>query len=212
MMIFGRAVVARMRDAIDELKLMDEEERIDVINELRRMLHDASPYQPEPVDCVLWVPAEQVRGNEYNPNAVAPPEMRLLKHSIEADGYTQPIVAFQKDWDDYEVVDGFHRYRVGTENKAIRNRLRGRLPLSVINTHRSDLKDRISATIRHNRARGKHGIDPMIDIVAELIKKGWADEDVAKELGMSADEVLRLKQCAGLPALFKNNGFSKSWE
>lgn len=211
-MMFGSGIIERMHGAIRELSLLDEDERIEVINELRRMLHEVSPYKSEPVDCVQWVPSGQVRGNAYNPNAVAPPEMRLLKHSIQADGYTQPIVAFRHSDEDYEVVDGFHRYRVGTETKAIRNRIKGRLPLSVINADRADIKDRIGATIRHNRARGKHGIDPMIDVVADLIIQGWADEDVAKELGMSADEVLRLKQCSGLPALFSKGEFSKSWE
>ena len=160
---------------------------------------------------MIWIKNQDVKANDYNPNKVAPPEMKLLKHSIKMDGYTQPIVV-DKISDGFEVIDGFHRSKVGKEDKIIKNRVKGYLPITLIKSTRKDLKDRMSATIRHNRARGVHGITPMIDIVSTLIKQGWNDIDIAKELGMEADEVLRFKQNSGLPELFKDNDFSKSWE
>jgi ParB-like chromosome segregation protein Spo0J len=204
-------VVSQMQPIIDQLAALPLPERVDALNRIRQMLHAVSPFASEPVDCVLWVEAEQVEGNDYNPNSVAPPEMKLLKRSIDKDGYTQPIVAW-RDSGGYEVVDGEHRTRVGKEDKAINKRLHGYLPVTVINAERVDRKDRIAATIRHNRARGVHGVLPMTDIVAELIRQGWADDEVAAELGMDADEVLRFKHNTGLPELFKNHTYSKAWE
>jgi hypothetical protein len=142
---------------------------------------------------------------------VAPPEMKLLEHSITQDGYTQPIVSWSRD-DVYEVVDGFHRHRVGKECKAVRERIKGYLPLVVINTERQERSDRIAATIRHNRARGKHKVEAMSDIVIELKRRNWSDERIAKELGMDADEVLRLCQITGLAEAFKDQAFSEAWE
>lgn len=167
--------------------------------------------QREPVDCVLWVHADVVRANDYNPNAVAPPEMRLLQLSIMEDGYTQPIVAWP-DGDEYEVVDGFHRNRVGREVGAVRKRVHGRLPIAVINPDRRGKEDRMAATIRHNRARGKHGVDAMAEIVLDLSRRNWSAEKISKELGMDHDEVLRLKQITGLAALFADRDFSEAWE
>ena len=174
-------------------------------------LHQVSPFKAEPVDCVLWVPSDQVLANEYNPNSVSPPKMRLLQRSIEADGYTQPIVVYDEG-DHKTVVDGFHRSRVGKEAPRVRERIRGYLPVAVVNQNRTDLRDRMAATIRHNRARGVHGVTPMVDVVAELIRQGWSDSDICKELGMDPDEVLRFKQNAGLPELFKDHEYSRSWE
>lgn len=190
---------------------LPEEKKIIVINKIKTDLHKISPFRNEPVDCVIWIKAEKVRANNYNPNKVAPPEMKLLKHSINNDGYTQPIVTFQ-DKEEFEVIDGFHRKRVGTEDKVIRERIRGYLPLTVIKEERLDIKDRMAATIRHNRARGVHGVIPMIDIVKDLILQGWKDDEIAVELGMDAEEVLRFKQNCGLPELFKDHDFSKSWK
>jgi ParB-like chromosome segregation protein Spo0J len=160
---------------------------------------------------VLWVDAEQLQANDYNPNVVAPPEMRLLQRSIMTDGYTQPIVAWPVE-DGYEVVDGFHRNRVGREVGAVRKRVRGRLPVAVINTDRTGKDDRMAATIRHNRARGVHTVDGMSDIVLELARRGKTDEWIAGELGMEPDEVLRLKQVQGLAELFADEEFSEAWE
>jgi hypothetical protein len=164
------------------------------------------------VDFVRWLPASEVTANDYNPNSVAPPEMKLLAHSIEADGYTQPIVAWAREDGVKEVIDGFHRHRVGKESKPIQKRIHGYLPLVVINSDREDKSDRIASTIRHNRARGKHKVEAMSDIVVELKRRNWSDERIAKELGMDSDEVLRLCQITGLAEVFADQQFSAAWE
>ena len=186
-------------------------EKINVINEMKKKLFGHSPFDCEPVDCVQWVPSEKVIANDYNPNSVAPPEMELLHTSIQEDGYTQPIVVWQHDGI-YEVVDGFHRNRVGKEYDDIRERIHGYLPVAVINNDREDKGDRIASTIRHNRARGKHRVEAMSDIVVELKRRNWSDKKIAKELGMDADEVLRLSQITGLAEMFANKDFSQAWE
>lgn len=193
------------------LSALDIDQRVAVINALKRRLHAVSPFASEPVDLVLWVKADTVIANDYNPNTVAPPEMRLLEHSIQEDGYTQPIVAWERAGI-HEVVDGFHRHRVGRESAAVSARVHGYLPVSIINEDRLDRGDRIAATIRHNRARGKHRVDSMSDIVVELKRRNWTDEKVARELGMDPDEVLRLTQITGLAELFANQDFSRAWD
>jgi len=187
------------------------EERVTILNRIRIALHEHSPFREEPVDCVMWVKNDRVEGNEYNPNKVAPPEMRLLEISIHEDGYTQPIVAHPVE-EGYEVVDGFHRKRIGKECPKIRERVQGYLPITLLRKERENTKDRMAATIRHNRARGVHGVMPMIDVVATLLRQGWTDEEVARELGMDAEEVLRFKQNSGLPELFGDSEYSKAWE
>lgn len=194
-----------------ELRCMEEPERVETINAIRLELSKHSPFAAEPVDCVLWVKSDLVTANDYNPNSVAPPEMKLLEHSISEDGYTQPIVSWNRE-SVYEVVDGFHRHRVGKESKKVRQRIKGYLPLVVINTEREDKGDRIAATIRHNRARGKHRVDAMSDIVIELKRRNWSDEKIGRELGMDPDEVLRLTQIAGLAEMFADQEFSEAWE
>jgi len=163
--------------------------------------------QPEahPVSRVQWVPAEMVRANDYNPNSVAAPEMKLLRLSIESDGFTQPIVVWWTG-EHYEVVDGFHRHTIG---KQLAMPL---LPVVVVNADRTDLGDRMASTIRHNRARGKHSVDGMSEIVMELARRNWSDAKISKELGMDADEVLRLKQITGLAEMFADREFSEAWE
>lgn len=203
-------VIEHAATLADEIRSLPIEDQIDALNRIRQMLHEAGPFRDEPVDCVEWAPCEMVAPNGYNPNAVAPPEMRLLEHSIRHDGYTQPIVVAPEN-EAFTVVDGFHRTRVGRECSAVRKRVLGYLPIVRIRVDNADTKDRMAATIRHNRARGVHGVAPMIDLVAQLIRLGWGDEEVAKELGMSADEVLRYKQHAGLPELFKGRGYSRAW-
>lgn len=158
-----------------------------------------------PVSDVQWVPVNDVYANDYNPNAVAPPEMELLNHSITQDGYTQPIVVWQTK-ERYEVIDGFHRYLVGKQKKLTH------LPVVIINKHRTERNDRIAATIRHNRARGKHQVGAMSEIVQELARRNWSDKRIAKELGMEPDEVLRLKQITGLAELFIEGEYSEAWE
>lgn len=205
------SIVERAKALFEELAKLQGDVLIDTINGIRRDLHRYSPFAAEPVDCVEWVPADEVTSNDYNPNAVAPPEMKLLEHSITEDGYTQPIVAW-KNGSRYEVVDGFHRNRVGKESKAVRERVKGHLPLVVINGEREDRGDRIAATIRHNRARGKHKVSAMSDIVVELKRRNWSDEKIGRELGMEPDEVLRLCQISGLVEMFANHEFSASWD
>ena len=172
---------AHLKCLVDAVASMPISAKIETLNHIRQALHEVSPFA-DPIDCVLWVQADQVRGNDYNPNKVAPPEMRLLKRSVKEDGYTQPIVA----------------------------RLHGCLPVTLVNS--GGIKQRMAATIRHNRARGVHGVVPMMDVVATLIREGWSDTDICAELGMSADEVLRFKQNKGLPELFSDADFSTAWE
>ena len=200
-----------LKALVDALVLLPESERISALNTVRRALHEVSPFCDEPVDLVEWVDADTVCANDYNPNRVAPPEMKLLEHSVACDGYTQPIVAHQVG-DAHEVVDGFHRNRVGKECSAIRERLRGYLPIVHIRSGRDAINDRVAATIRHNRARGKHTVDGMSDVVADLARRNWSDAKIARELGMDSDEVLRLKQMTGLAELFSNREFSEAWE
>lgn len=209
--LFGQSIVARAKSLFAELEQLDQTSRVDTINAIRAELHKHSPFRSEPVDCVQWIKADLVAANDYNPNTVAPPEMKLLELSISADGYTQPIVAWVNDGR-YEVVDGFHRNRIGKESRVIRERLHGYLPLTIINDDRLDRRDRIAATIRHNRARGKHQVAAMSDIVVELKRRNWADERICRELGMDPDEVLRLCQITGLAELFSDQEFSRSWD
>lgn len=196
--------------AFKPLKKLDLEQRIEVLNAIKVELSKYSPFKSEPVDCVLWFPSQKVQANDYNPNSVAPPEMKLLEHSVLEDGYTQPIVSWNTG-EHFEVVDGFHRSRVGKECAKVRARVKNYLPLVVINNERSDRGDRISSTIRHNRARGKHKVDAMSEIVLDLKKRNWSDKKIAKELGMEPDEVLRLAQITGLAEMFADKEFSKSW-
>ena len=195
----------------NELEKMDMPEKIQAINEIKKMLKAVSPFNAEPVECVQWVKADEVIANDYNPNSVAPPEMELLHTSIQEDGYTQPIVVWYHDGI-YEVVDGFHRNRVGKEYDDIKERIHGYLPVVVINNDREDKGDRIASTIRHNRARGKHRVEAMSDIVIELKRRNWSDKKIGKELGMDADEVLRLTQITGLAEMFADKDFSQAWE
>lgn len=211
MNLFGNRIIEEAKKLFSELSTIDEESRVDVINSIRKELHQYSPFRSEPVDFVQWIEADRVQANDYNPNSVAPPEMRLLEHSITEDGYTQPIVAWQNN-NHFEVIDGFHRNRVGKESKTVRERVKGYLPLTVVNADRTGRGDRMAATIRHNRARGKHRVDSMSDIVVELKRRNWSDEKIGRELGMDADEVLRLAQISGLAEIFKNREFSEAWE
>jgi ParB-like chromosome segregation protein Spo0J len=192
-------------------KINDIDEKICLINKIKKSLHEVSPFKDEPVDCVIWEKQDNIHANDYNPNSVAPPEMELLYTSIKNDGYTQPIVSWH-DSKSYEVVDGFHRHRVGREKSDVNERIHGYLPLVVINDKTSGKSDRMASTIRHNRARGKHSINSMSDIVIELKKRNWTDSRISKNLGMEPDEVLRLCQINGLSDAFKDREFSQGWE
>lgn len=202
-----------LKSLIDHISEQPNDVRIELINQVKLALHKISPLCNEPVDCVLWVKNTEVHANDYNPNSVAPPEMELLRLSIACDGYTQPIVTMLDDTNQTrEVIDGFHRNRVGKECEDIQNRVHGYLPVVTINPDRKDKADRMAATVRHNRARGKHSVTSMSDIVVELKRRNWKDEKIAQHLGMDADEVLRLAQITGLADLFSDEEFSQAWE
>tara|TARA_R100000655_G_scaffold83415_1_gene122994 strand:- start:2532 stop:3665 length:1134 start_codon:yes stop_codon:yes gene_type:complete len=200
----------KIKKELDNLRF---DEKVKYINDIKFFLHQNSPFKNEPVDYVFWVKSEDVVSNDYNPNKVAPPEMELLEVSIMNDGYTQPIVT----WDNHEknkieVIDGFHRNRVGKESKIINKRINGYLPVVNIRKEQSSKNDRIASTIRHNRARGKHQVNAMSEIVIELKNRNWTNKRISKQLGMDEEEVLRLCQVSGLEHLFNDKDFSKAWE
>lgn len=190
------------------------DDKVDLLNGIREYLHkEISPFKNEPVDFVKWVKNTKVTHNDYNPNKVAPPEMKLLELSIVNDGYTQPIVSWSNpEKDKIEVIDGFHRHRVGKESKVVNQRVQSYLPVVDIRTEQSGKSDRMASTIRHNRARGKHQVDAMSSIVIELKNRNWRNARIAKELGMDEEEVLRLCQIAGMETLFSDKDFSRAWE
>lgn len=203
--------ITTIKNILNDLKELDLDEQVELLNEIKLLLHEVSPFKNEPVDCVLWQKQDQVLANDYNPNSVAPPEMELLHTSISHDGYTQPIVTNLEDGL-YVVIDGFHRNRVAREYEDIQERIQGYLPVVQIRDSQTDRPDRIASTIRHNRARGKHRVEAMSDIVLELKRRNWSDKKIGKELGMDEDEVLRLAQITGLAEAFADHEFSKSWE
>ena len=204
-------IVTAVDIALVGLDRLSIDERVSTINKLREMIHERGPFAGEPVDLVRWVRADRVHANDYNPNSVAPPEMELLRHSIMSDGYTQPIVT-NEEGEHLVVIDGFHRNRVGKECKDVNKRVMGYLPVVQIKESQSGKEDRMASTIRHNRARGKHRVDAMSDIVLELKRRNWNDEKIGRELGMDPDEVLRLTQLGGLAEMFADKDFSEAWE
>ncbi|WP_296270127.1 ParB/RepB/Spo0J family partition protein [uncultured Enterobacter sp.] len=193
------------------LQSLPEEERIDAINAFREAIHKNSPFRDQPIDCVMWIKQDDITANDYNPNTVAPPEKRLLSRSLEVDGFTQPIVVTESEPQHYEIVDGFHRHEIGTNRAVLKRQLKGYLPVTCLRRDRQDKHDRMAATIRHNRARGRHQINAMSEIVRELVQLGWDNEKIGKELGMDSDEVLRLKQINGLLELFADRRYSEAW-
>jgi len=216
--LFDDVILPNLPQGIEEAKKslafigeLDLDAKVEAINQIRELLHGLSPFNTEPVDFVRWVKNTAVSANDYNPNSVAPPEMELLRLSIMADGYTQPVVTNKED-EGLVVIDGFHRNRVGKECEDVQKRVHGYLPVVQIRQSQTDLTDRMASTIRHNRARGKHRVEAMSDIVIELKKRNWSDEKIAKNLGMEPDEVLRLCQISGLAELFSDQEFSMSWD
>ena len=201
-----------IKNVISRINTLDLDDKVEVLNTIKEMLHEISPFASEPTDCVIWVKNDTVKANDYNPNSVAPPEMELLRLSIANDGYTQPIVSMQADGELREVIDGFHRHRVGKECEEIQKRIHGYLPVVTIRESQTGLNDRVASTIRHNRARGKHKVTAMSDIVVDLKRRNWSPEKIAKELGMDSDEVLRLSQISGITEMFNDKDFSQAWE
>lgn len=209
--LLGQMLVEQAQQLAQQIAQLSEEESVEVLNAAKLALHQVSPHKEEPIDCVLWVRADTVIANQYNPNRVAPPEMKLLEISIDQDGYTQPIVSYPENGG-YTVIDGFHRHRVGKESKKVAKRVKGYLPITIIRPDREAYEDRVAATIRHNRARGKHQVQAMSEIVQELARRNWTDAKIARELGMDSDEVLRLKQISGLAEMFADREFSEAWQ
>lgn len=202
----NKELLKQIKDKYESFDNFDN--KVEFLNKIRRLIHEISPFD-EPIDCIQWVKQSDINFNDYNPNEVASPEMNLLYLSIKKDGYTQPIVTFEKDNGKFEVVDGEHRTIIGKEKEDIKKRLHNYVPVTKIDKGE---ENRMSSTIRHNRARGTHQIRDMSNLVVELFDKGWSDEKICEELGMEIDEVLRLKQVSGLKKAFSNHEFSDSWK
>lgn len=191
-------------------KCKTDDEKIDKINEINKELYKLSPVNGQPVGNVQWVNIEKVQANDYNPNSVAKKEMTLLHTSIAHDGYTQPIVTiYNEKMDKYVIVDGFHRYFVCNSHKDILARNKGRVPIVVID---KDINDRMASTVRHNRARGKHSVDGMATMVFSMLENGWEDQEICNQLGMEAEELLRLKHITGFSKLFADVKYQKAWK
>ena len=157
-----------------------------------------------PVLKVRMVEIAKVTPNEYNPNKVAERELNLLIRSIAEDGVTQPIVTFYNEAEDrYEIVDGFHRYKVLRDHFEC-----DEVPVVVIE---KSITERMASTIRHNRARGKHDVELQGELVKRLVREGESDARICVQLGMTQEELVRLKQVVGIARLFANREYSKSW-
>lgn len=192
---------------LEKYKYADIHEKVKIYNEISQKLYDFIGIN-HPVLNIQLVPVEQVKANDYNPNKVAPPEMKLLKLSIKKDGLTMPVVACNNK-KEFEVVDGFHRRTHVVNDKQINESLYGYLPISILN---KSIEDRITSTVRHNIARGTHQVELSANLIVLLRKHNWTNARIGKELGMDADEVLRLKQITGIAELFADKEFSNSWE
>lgn len=188
--------------------ITESESPSDTINEILEWIHEVDPMNQNPVSLVKWVDVNKVKANDYNPNSVAKKEMQLLYTSIKHDGYTQPIVTiYDKSIDKYVIIDGFHRYFVGLTHRDVLTD--DRLPVVVLE---KSINDRMASTIRHNRARGEHSVDGMSDIVFEMMQNGWSDADICNELGMEAEELLKLKYVTGYAKLYDGIEYNKSWK
>ncbi|EOE1184446.1 TPA: IbrB-like domain-containing protein [Proteus mirabilis] len=197
------------------LAKLNDEQKIEALNTIKLSLHQISPFKNEPTDCVLWIKQQQVIANDYNPNVMSPTEKRLLETSLVKDGYTQPVVVLpiqqsKNKPSQWQVVDGYHRYLLSKKN-SLNKRINGYLPITILDVESHTMADQMAATIRHNRARGQHQVAAMSDIVRDLSRLGWNDQKIGDELGMSQDEVLRLKQISGLAELFSEHDFSEAW-
>ncbi len=197
------------------LAKLNDEQKIEALNKIKISLHQISPFKNEPTDCVLWIKQQQVIANDYNPNVMSPTEKRLLETSLVKDGYTQPVVVLpiqqsKNKPSQWQVVDGYHRYLLSKKN-SLNKRINGYLPITILDVESHTMADQMAATIRHNRARGQHQVAAMSDIVRDLARLGWNDQKIGDELGMSQDEVLRLKQISGLAELFSEHDFSEAW-
>ncbi len=211
-MLFDQSLARLTDDLCALLSAMPEPQRIEALNAIRLKLHAVSPFAAEPVDCVLWLRADAIVPNDYNPNTIPPPEMRLLEKSIKRSGVTMPIHACPAPEGKHLTIDGEHRTRVCRDSKTVRARLKGYAPVTLAREDQRTEAARILATNNHNDARGGHGVVPVTENIARLVRAGLTDAEIATELGKSADEVLRFRNRIGLPELFKNHEYSKAWE
>ncbi len=205
-------IVNQAKNLFEKLAHLNDEDRMDTINEIRLALHGQSPMKHHPVDCVLWIKQEEVQANSYNPNKVAPPEMASLKISIETSGYTQPTVVWQEDTENgmYEIIDGYHRW-LTSQIPSISERVMGRLPVAIANQERTGLASRMGATVLHNESRGEPDVELVQKMVTDVVNSGMSDKWIMENFGMDADKLLRLKQLTGIAALFRDQEFSCSW-
>jgi len=180
---------------------------VEIINDLRAFIHEYSPMKNEPCDFIRWVKIEKVSPNDYNPNATAGKEMNLLYISIKEDGVTMPVVTIQ-DEERFTIIDGFHRYFTCKTQEDLRDRMRGYLPITVLN---KTLEERIAATVRHNRARGSHSVQGMSNLVFKMLEEGVSDKEICRKLGLDATELVKLKHITGYSKLYENVEYGKSW-
>ena len=202
-------MIAKIKKYITDNKLTDEEQIV-LFENIKELIHEISPLKDQPVNRVKWVDIEEISPNDYNPNSVAKKEMGLLYTSILHDGYTQPVVTiFDEEKQKYIIIDGFHRYFTCKSNPDILERNKGRLPIVVLN---KNINDRMASTVRHNRARGMHSVTGMSSMVFSMLENGWIDVDICNELGMSVEELVKLKHITGFSKLFEDKEYSKAWE
>jgi ParB-like chromosome segregation protein Spo0J len=191
-------------------KALSIEDNIELIEEIKEVLHKNSVLKTQPINRIKWVKIEKVTPNDYNPNSVAKKEMGLLYTSIKQDGYTQPIVTIYDPKEKmYVIVDGFHRYYTAKTNEDILERNKGRIPIVVID---KDINDRMASTVRHNRARGMHSVTGMSSMVFQMLENGWSDEDICNEVGLGIEELVKLKHITGFSKLFEDAEYNKAWE
>ncbi len=212
------SLVSQAHEMAAKIAALPLESQVDALNRIRYSLHQVSPFQFEPVDLVLWLPDAHVAPNEYNPNVVQRPEMELLNTSVDVDGATQPmpthvarraIPALIAGDEDGTLVDGEHRYKTFTGRKKISARMHGYVPVTV--THTRTDAERMASTVRHNRARGVHKLDAMSNIVLSMLQAGWTDDEIAKAMGMDADEILRMRQVSGIAKAFERQNYNRAW-
>ena len=202
-------MINQLKKHIEDSNFTDEQ-KIVFFEEVKELIHNNSPLKEQPVNRIKWVDINKVSPNDYNPNSVAKKEMGLLYTSILHDGYTQPVVTiYDEVKDKYIIIDGFHRYFTCKSNKDILDRNKGRLPIVVLN---KDINDRMASTVRHNRARGMHSVTGMSSMVFNMLENGWEDVDICNELGMSVEELIKLKHITGFSKLFEDKEYSKSWQ
>ena len=204
-------IVNQAKDLFEQLAQLNDNDRMDAINEIRLALHEHSPMKQHPVDCVLWIEQDKIKANVYNPNRVAPPEMVALQKSIETSGYTQPSVTWKEDEEtqEFEIIDGYHRWLI-SKVPAIYASVQGRLPITIANPERTGKAARMGATILHNEARGETDYKLLQEMIIDVVNSGMSDKWIMENFGMDKDKLLRLKHLTGLVALFKDQEFSRS--